>query len=401
MASAASPTLPPEADALLRAGVAAMQRRDAAAARAAFERLAGFGPPVPPPWLLLAQACRLGGDGNAEARALDALLAAEPRDLRGLVMRGDLHARAGDPRAMTSFYQAALKIAAGATAPLPPALTAELDRVRGVLVQASLGYRDHLERALAARGVGPRGRSARVQESLDILYGEKQPYFQAPTSFFFPQLPQRQFYEREEFAWLPTVEAAAPAMREELEALLTADDAAFTPYLEATPNRPVMQAHRVGDPSWTAYHLWRRGAPVPGHAERFPRTLEALRASGAPLPRIGARSPMILFSSLRPGAHIPPHSGMLNSRLIVHLPLIVPPGCSFRVGNDVRSWEFGRALLFDDTIEHEAWNRGSETRVILLFEIWRPELSGAERDELTAVFEAIESYGPGLGEYDG
>ena len=83
----------------------------------------------------------------------------------------------------------------------------------------------------------------------------------------------------------------------------------------------------------------------------------------------------------------------MNTRLICHLPLIVPPGCTFRVGNDVRSWVEGKAWVFDDTIEHEAWNRSDRTRVVLLFEVWRPELSDDERRYVTAMFKAIDAYG--------
>jgi aspartyl/asparaginyl beta-hydroxylase (cupin superfamily) len=99
-----------------------------------------------------------------------------------------------------------------------------------------------------------------------------------------------------------------------------------------------------------------------------------------------------LFSLLRAGARIPPHSGLVNTRLICHLPLIVPPGCGFRVGNEIRTPVEGRAWAFDDTIEHEAWNDSSLPRVILLFEVWRPELGDAERSLVRALFEAIDAY---------
>jgi aspartyl/asparaginyl beta-hydroxylase (cupin superfamily) len=110
---------------------------------------------------------------------------------------------------------------------------------------------------------------------------------------------------------------------------------------------------------------------------------------------IKGRTPSVLFSLLRPGAAIPPHHGFVNTRLICHLPLIVPDGCAFRVGNDTRPWREGQAWAFDDTIEHEAWNRSDQTRVILLFDIWRPELTGEERAQVAAMFEAIDDYGAG------
>ena len=118
--------------------------------------------------------------------------------------------------------------------------------------------------------------------------------------------------------------------------------------------------------------------------------MEAL--ADAPLTRIPGRTPSGLFSKLAASAHIPPHTGMLNARLICHLPLIVPEGCAFRVGNDVRSWKVGAAWAFDDTIEHEAWNKGTADRYILIFDIWRPELDVQERACVSALCQAIDAY---------
>jgi aspartyl/asparaginyl beta-hydroxylase (cupin superfamily) len=146
----------------------------------------------------------------------------------------------------------------------------------------------------------------------------------------------------------------------------------------------------LNNPAWSAWYLWKNGEPVAGHAERCPQTMHALR--NAPLSRVPNRSPSILFSLMKPGAHIPPHNGLVNTRLICHLPLIVPGRCRFRVGNEVREWVTDRAWAFDDTIEHEAWNDSDQTRVILLFEIWRPELTLEEQRLVTGLFEAIDAY---------
>ena len=83
---------------------------------------------------------------------------------------------------------------------------------------------------------------------------------------------------------------------------------------------------------------------------------------------------------------------MLNCRLICHLPLIVPPGCWLRVGNETRHWEEGKLMIFDDSIEHEAKNESDQTRIILLFDIWRPELSEHERTGISAIFDAIDRF---------
>jgi aspartyl/asparaginyl beta-hydroxylase (cupin superfamily) len=179
-------------------------------------------------------------------------------------------------------------------------------------------------------------------------------------------------------------------MRAELEALLE-DEGAFTPYVEGNATRANRGHALLNDPRWSALHLWRDGQPVAENVRRCPQTMAALAL--APMPRIVGRSPSALFSMLRPGTHIPPHWGMLNTRLICHIPLIVPTGCRLRVGNHERTVEFGRAMIFDDSINHEAWNDSDETRVVLLFEVWRPELDEAERRALTAMYESIGLYG--------
>jgi aspartate beta-hydroxylase len=102
----------------------------------------------------------------------------------------------------------------------------------------------------------------------------------------------------------------------------------------------------------------------------------------------------VLFSLLRPGAHIPPHNGYTNARLICHLPLIVPGNCALRVGNETRSWREGELMVFDDSIEHEAWNNSGELRAILLFDIWRPELTADERTLVGALLKSVDDYGP-------
>jgi aspartyl/asparaginyl beta-hydroxylase (cupin superfamily) len=90
--------------------------------------------------------------------------------------------------------------------------------------------------------------------------------------------------------------------------------------------------------------------------------------------------------------HIPPHTGVTNTRLTVHLPLIVPPGCRFRVGGEIREWQTGTAWVFDDTIEHEAWNDSDAPRAILIFDIWNPQLTEVERDLVREATVALAQY---------
>lgn len=377
-------TSPTTVQSLARAGLEALHRGDARAARESFERLAAAGQADASVYIALALACRGLRDAPAGLAALEQALAREPRNVRALVMKADhLHA-AGDVRNASAFYLAAVK---SAPAPLPPDLQPDLVHARQMCERLAAHFDQFLREQLAGQGLLG---GERFSQSLDILAGRKRIYSQQPRYYFFPGLPQVQFFDRAQFPWLDAVEAATPAIREELQGVMGAPDA-FQPYLRSVPGRPRKEQDGMLDnPAWSAFYLWKDGEAVAENAARCPRTMAALES--LPLTKVQNRSPSILFSLLRPGAHIPPHCGLVNTRLIVHLPLIVPPGCSFRVGNETRDWVEGRAWAFDDTFEHEAWNRSGETRVILLFEVWRPELTEQERAQVAALFAAIDAH---------
>jgi len=378
-----------EAEHLARAGAAALQAGNAAEARASFERLVEAGQVNAQIRLLLAMSCRALGDRVAEEQALDAALGEESGSPRALIMKGDCRQAAGDERAASSFYTAAVKLAAGMQS-LPGDLAAEVARAEQTSAHNAARFRAQLETHLASSGDGG-AHSGRFLESLALMFGEKEIYFQKPSAYYFPGLPQIQFYEPAAFPWAAAVEAAAADMREELAGVLK-EDGLFRPYLETSKERPNYDFHGMLDnPAWSTLHLFENGGPVAQNVARCPKTYAAL--SRAPLCHITTRAPSILFSLLKAGARIAPHHGMINTRLICHLPLIVPDGCGFRVGNEVRAWEEGKLLIFDDTIEHEAWNDSAEDRVVLIFDVWRPEISEDERRSVMAMFSAID--GPG------
>lgn len=371
----------PQAQLALREGVLALQQGRARDARARFESVAGSSPADAQAWLLLAMACRAEQDHDAEEAAVDRLLALQPQAVRGLVMKGDCRARAGDERLAVNLYKNALRLAEDQ--PMSQAEVDELRRVEETVRALDASYAARLEDQLAAEGFGPRERSARFQQSLDIMAGRKQVYYQEPTGFYFPGLPQTQFFDTVDFPWVPAVEAATDAVREELKALLEGGLEGFRPYIRSEENQP--RDHPLLDKrDWSALFLCENGHIFDEAVARCPMTWEAVRQ--APQAWIERASPTAMFSLLRAGARIPAHRGVTNVRLTCHLPLIVPPGCGFRVGNEVREWHEGEVLVFDDSIEHEAWNDSDEDRVVLIFDIARPELSDREKDEVAALF---------------
>jgi len=383
--------LPPaDAHALAQSGADALRRGDARTARASFERIVGAGAADAASYIGLAYACRDLNDAVGVDAALDKALELEPQNLGALILKADHLTALGNARGAVSFYRHALRVAPPA-AEMPAALRDELARAKLMCERYAGDFESFLLDRLASMGL-PNGRAAtRFTHSLDLLLGKKQRYFQQPNIYCFPELPQIQFYDRERFPWLDRVEAATADIRAELMSVLAETAPSFVPYVRRVPGRPQRDlAGLEENPSWSAFYMWKDGTIDLDNAARCPKTLSAL--SEAPQVWVRNRSPSVLFSLLRPGAHIPPHTGLTNTRLICHLPLIVPPECGFRVGNDTRTPIEGKAWVFDDTMQHEAWNRSDRARVILLFEIWRPELTEEERALVTAMFEAVDAY---------
>lgn len=378
-------------EALAQRGIEALRHGDATAARQAFAAIADSGRASPQIWLFLAQACDMADDRPAARAALAQVLRLDPGNPYALVMHGELLTRDGDDRAAVNWYDQALSATAGMQG-LPADLVQRLARASSARNAAVARFRGRMDSALADAGIDTATAGPRFAESLAIVSGQTRPYLQEPTNFYFPGLPQKAFYDPADFAWVPALLAAAPAITAEVSTIL-ADRAGLAPYVEAPKGRPAKPHSLLDDPRWSAFHLWRDGEPVSDNAVRCPATMAAL--AGLPIPAIRAWSPMVLFSVLAPGTHIQPHNGMLNTRLICHLPLVVPAGCRLRVGNDTRSVRAGEMLIFDDSIEHEAWNDSGDIRAILLFEIWRPELTEVERRALTVMFESVTGYGEG------
>ena len=381
---------------LLQSAVAAYRAGDWAAARVRLDEAISGGGADADALALLAACCVRLGDYRAAETAADRALVMNARSLRGALAKADVLATRGAHRE-ASFYFNAFARLAGEAPSLPPDLAEGLQRARVAQERIAGGMQALIDAELEQAGYAVGRSDRRFTHALDILAGRKQPYLQQPQAFYYPELPNIQFYPREQFPWMDAVEAATDAITAELNAILE-DRSAFTPYLKTQPGLPSQPDYPLIDSmDWSSCFLWKDGRET-ANAARCPRTMAALES--APLCRVKGRSPQIMFSQLKAGAHIQPHTGFVNTRLTCHLPLIVPPNCQFRVGNDIRSWERGKAWAFDDTIEHEAKNGSDRSRVVLIFDIWRPELSEEERLLVAALLEAIDAYSPQTAVWD-
>ncbi len=359
------------------------------------ERAVQADPAATPIWFNLSLAYRALGDTARELKTLDQTLAHDPYFIPAMVHKGEAIERSGAVHLAVHAFKDAL-----ACAEAQPELAKQfspmlLQTARRAVEQNATLLDAHLAAGLdhiRARHGG--ADSARFAEMLDIFHGRKRYHVQRPTFLPFPELPPIGFHDRAQFAWADALESATDDILAELNVALAQNDAAFKPYIQHGAGRPLAQWSELNhSPRWSAYHLLQNGTRIAKHIARCPKTMALLDA--APLADVPGNAPNAFFSVLKPQTRIPPHTGMTNTRLVLHLPLIVPANCGFRVGNEMRPWEVGKAWVFDDTIEHEAWNMSDQTRVILIVDLWNPLLTALEKDLIRAFFDGLNSFNEG------
>lgn len=364
--------------------VSALRRGDAASAMAMLQKAEAQYPDHPSIKLNIAMVRRTQGDFPGAMQALDAVLAMDPYSFVALFSKGAVLEQMGRERQAAEIYRNALRIAPPQDQ-TPPALQEPIQRARILVAGQAEAMRDHLRSRLGPLLEAHGDQNlARFNESLEILAGTQRVFHAEPIQMTVPRLPAIPFFDREHFPWLPTLEAATETIRDELLALLDEGMPGFAPYIQYAPGTPENQFAELNHNSrWSSLWLWKDGLPQQEPMARCPETTAVL--AELPLCDQPGFAPTALFSALAPHTRIPPHTGSTNSRLLVHLPLVLPGPAGFRVGNEVREWRLGEAWAFDDTIEHEAWNDADETRVILIFDVWNPLLSESERALLSAL----------------
>jgi aspartyl/asparaginyl beta-hydroxylase (cupin superfamily) len=372
-----------------------LMRGDAAGAHGLLKQAVTLDPSQASIWLNLAAALRGLKLADEEMAAIDEVLAIEPRNLRAMLQKASLQELQGKPRAAAMTYRYALQsVPAGS---LPPQ---SLRPVFQHALQFVAANDRELENFLEGRLKDLRARYTdeplqRFDRCLQTLLRKQPVYRPQPSFMYFPRLPALEFYERDDFPWLDSIEAATGDIRAELIDVLQEGPAALSPYVDIPAGMPLDQWRELNHSRrWGVYYLWQEGVAIPDHIARFPRTVAALEAW--PRCDVPGCSPTAVFSILDAKTRIPPHTGVSNTRLIVHLPLIVPPGCGFRVGAERREWHPGKAFVFDDTFEHEAWNDSDVPRAVLILDIWSPHVTAAEREMVSRVTADVgEFYGSG------
>ena len=270
--------------------------------------------------------------------------------------------------------------------------------LRGAIEHAVLAVRSDrreafqqiLARLTARYGAADMGR---VGKCLRIYFNEEQPVYpdprQQPTFLYFPDLPANTYLNLAKCPWIPALEAQTAAIREEMLALLPSAQGRERVFTSDELELVNLRGLDVA-PTWNGYYFYRHGERRADNCLACPRTAAALEA--VPLAHVREHAPEVLYSVFTPGTHLLPHRGVTNTRLVGHLPLLVPDDCVLNVGGEPHHWQEGRVVVFDDTYEHEAWNRSAKTRVVMIFDIWNPYLTEAECAAVTDLIGDIGDF---------
>ena len=370
-------------------GIEALGRDDLPAARHHFQQATRADPGAVALWLNLAKAHRLADDDIAERAALESALGTDQRNLMALVRLAQLHERRGELGEATIRWSGVAQLANEHLSP-PPDLRQTFDHARAFLAERTRQLGEALASELGSELDAATARDRRrLSAAMDVMMGRRNVYTNQCFGMHYPFLPADEFFDRDHFPWLAELEAETPRIRAEAEALLASDDPGLTPYVTMPPGTPRnIWTDLNNSHAWSALHLWKEGQRIDGACARAPIT--AAIVEKLPLAGIPGRAPTVFFSILQAGKHIPPHTGVTNTRTIIHLPLIVPGECTFRVGGETREWREGEAFAFDDTIEHEAWNRSGRDRAVLILDCWNPHLSQHERDMICQLYTVAD-----------
>jgi|tagenome__1003787_1003787.scaffolds.fasta_scaffold20989346_11 aspartate beta-hydroxylase len=328
--------------------------------------------------LRLATVRRSLGDFPGAVAAAAAAVELSPRNFLMALLLGSLRELMGAVHGAERAYRVACDHAP-IDLSFQPAMMKQLNHARR-LVEARESWRDRLLEWQPGKSALPldQAEDRRMRGfRANILENHDSGPVVAPA-FVIPGIKPKKYFDASAFAGVAEIERDTDAVCEEFLALVEEKRDQWSSRL-AGLHAPGNGPARGG--AWSMIPLIRNGRVVEEFASRCPRTMQL--AKGLDLPDIPLISPSLYFSVLEPGSRIEPHIGITNARIIAHFPLIVPENCGFRVGGELRQWERGKALIFDDMTTHEAWNDSDRIRVVLIADLWRPELTVAERAAVT------------------
>jgi aspartate beta-hydroxylase len=336
------------------------------------------------------------GRRHEARRLLESAVATQPDCFTAWLLLGKLHQDAGHRAGVLHAWFEAVTRAQRAghwrgpestPAQLLPVVTDAIATVRNGRAELFRASYEHVRLEHGSQAL------RRVDHALAGYLGEFDPTpadpRQRPKFLHFPGLPEGPFHDPSLQPFAGALTAAFPAIRDEALQLMRARHR-LEDFVELGPNGRMSDF--VGgegeNPAWEAFFFYRHGERYDDNHALCPRTSAVLESME--LCRIDEQSPEICFSWLAPGSHILPHHGVTNVRLVMHLALVVPPDCALQIpGCAPYEWREGELMMFDDTYEHEAWNRSDGVRIVLLMDCWNPHLSAVEKQACRRLIETV------------
>jgi len=329
--------------------------------------------------LRLATVRRSLGDYPGAIKAASAAVELEPRNFLMCLLLGSLREVSDAPHAAERAYRAACAHAPVAL-PFQPAMAKQMERAKR-WVESADQWRSRLLNWAPSSGKLTSGEARRMRGFRNNVLENLDSGATAPPAFVIPEIRAVKYFAASQFAGIAEIERNTAEIREEFVALagMRNDISHRLSGLHGADN----DTGREG--AWSMIPLMKGGKLIEEFASLCPRTMTLVQALD--MPRLSLISPSVYFSVLEPRSKIAPHTGLTNARAIAHFPLVVPDHCGFRVGGETRVWEEGKALIFDDMTTHEAWNDSDRIRVVLIVDLWRPELSAAERQSISELMD--------------
>ena len=220
------------------------------------------------------------------------------------------------------------------------------------------------------------GNSPRVEEFVRTRFGISEPEYihplQQPKGFI-RELESHPWWDRSRFEWVPRLEAATPDILQ--EALALRGNAQFRPQHDGITENG----------NWNVFYLYNYGDRIAENCQRCPITTRIVES----IPR-ALEAGRIYFSVMTEGTIVKAHFGPVNTRIRCHLGLKVPEDCAIRVAGEARRWEEGQCLVFDDSYEHDVWNRGPGSRLVLILDVWHPDLRQDEIDAMRLLANRLD-----------
>ncbi len=335
-------------------------------------------------WMNLAGAYRAIGDDELEKQSLEQALTIERGNAAAQLRLAQLEQRRGNNAAALQHWVAVLQLTSAMT-DIPEPMEAAIEAGRAFVVAHNDRLAAEIEAELGAEVAADPVAARRFNACVDHALGRRRIYHNECAGILFPFLPADEYFDRHHFPWLSELEARTDVIRKEAIALLASDHEAIRPYVQQESGLPENKWSKLDQSKdWSACFLWHFGKKIEAICDLCPETAKAIEA--VPRSNIPGKAPTAFFSILKPRTRIPPHTGVTNTRAIVHLPLVVPRDCYFRVGGETRPWEEGKAFVFDDSIDHEAINDSDEVRIILILDVWNPHMTEQERAWLTKFY---------------